>query len=112
MKISKNTSRKEQSYLNLDENNEIKEVKGIEYTILLQSKEEHENIQNTIIDAILQEIEVYETTSQLGKLEHHCNQVFLNHETVIVLTTNDENKFDVLEKIVKEIMLKNKKFLH
>ncbi len=110
-KVSKIVSNEKHSLV-LDENNEIKEVKFLEYNVLLQKPEEYENIEHIIVGDVLQGIEVCESFPEFEKLMWRCNTLPTAHDFVITFTTNDENKFDSLERIIKEIMIKNKEFLH
>ncbi len=112
MRITKRTSRENETDLVLDKDSNIKEVKALEYIVSTQNLEEYENIKHIIADAVLQEIEVYQSASNFDRLEWIHDRVFASRDFVIILITSDESKFDSLEGIIKKIVTKNKKFLH
>ena len=95
----------------LDENNNIKEIIPQNYIIAINDKYEYENIECNIFEALENNIHVYQYIANAFKLEIDCKKILAYHDQIILFSTNDENKYEILESIIKNIMLKNKKTL-
>ena len=89
----------------INKNEEMEEVKLLEYVISLESKEEYENgVELLIKKLLLNKIRVYQYISNLHTLQYDCNKIFSTNDLIIVIMTHDENKFDFLQNTIKQFM--------
>ena len=98
--------------LSLDENEKIIEIKFVIYSIQLKNQEEYNESLSIIEKAIDIGVDVFQYTSNAFRLEHECNKILSSRDLIIVIQTNDENKFELLENLIKWFMIKNKEYLH
>lgn len=95
--------------LRLDKDAEFVKVDGRSYVIHVEDDNEYERLQHHIQVAIEKDIEVYETSSIFRKLEICDSKIVCSSFPVFVFSTNDKDKFDSLDLIIKNIMIANKK---
>ena len=100
------------SSLLLDENEKIIEIEPVIYSIQLKDQEEYNESLSVIEKALDLGIDVFQYPSNAFRLNHKCNKTLLSHDLVIVIETNDESKFELLENLIKWFMIKNKEYLH
>ena len=96
----------------LDENDELKEVNTLEYDIIFQNEEEYESIKDVIFESYTQGIEVYQIVSNFDRLIIDSNKMIAIHDVILILTTNDETKFEELKIIVTNIANRHSDTLH
>jgi hypothetical protein len=90
--------------IELDENDEFKELKCRQYQIMIESKKEHELIEFDLKNALIEGIEVYQYTLNASRLELFESKVFTVNVLVTILSTTDTTKFDILDEYVKNMM--------
>lgn len=95
--------------LRLDKDAEFIKVDGRSYVIHVEGGDEYERLQHHIRVAIEKDIEIYETSSIFRKLEICDSKIVCSSFPVFIFSTNDEDKFDSLDLIIKNIMIANKK---
>jgi len=93
----------------INKNEEMEEVKLLEYVISLESKEEYENgVDLLITKLLLNKIKVYRYISNSHTLQYDCNKIFSTNDMVIIVVTDDKNKFDFLQNTIKQFMISHK----
>ena len=95
--------------LTIDESEEIKEIVPLTYVISVEHKEEYDNgIDLLITRLLLHNIKVYHYMSSTQTLEYSCNKILASNNSIIYITTYNEDKFKLLENIIKEFMIDHK----
>lgn len=79
------------------------------YLVHIENSNEYERLQHYIRVALEKEIEVYETTSSFRKLEICDSKILCSSNPIILFLTTDEDKFDSLDFVIKNIMIANNK---
>lgn len=93
--------------VNKDE--KIEEVLPLEYVISIESKNKYDNQTELLITKLLLNgIKVYQYTSSSHTLEFDCNKILSSNDSIIVIVTYDESKFEMLQNTIKEFMITHK----
>lgn len=95
--------------LRLDKDAEFIKVDGRSYVIHVEGGDEYERLQHHIKVAIEKDIEVYVTSSIFRKLEMCDSKIVSSSFPVFAFSTNDKDKFDSLDLVIKNIMIANNK---
>lgn len=95
--------------LKLNDEGEFVKLNGKSYAVHLETEKEYEMIQHHIYVALEKDIEVYEATGNFRRLEIWGRKVISSNVPIILFSTNDEDKFDSLDLVIKTIMIANKK---
>lgn len=103
--------RTEEKYdeLKLDDDEEFVKLDGRSYIVHVEDGDEYEKLQYDIQIAIEKDIEVYETSSIFRKLEICDSKIVCSSFPVFVFSTNDKDKFDSLDIVIKKIMIADSK---
>lgn len=107
MKIFKIEEKRDE--LGLSEDTEFVRLDERGYVIHIEDDSEYEKLQHYIQIAIEKGIEVYEANSIFRKLEICDSQIVYSSLPVFMFSTNDKDKFDSLDFMIKNIMIANKK---
>ena len=107
MKIFKTEEKYDE--LRLDKDAEFVKVDGRSYVIHVEDDNEYERLQHHVQVAIEKDIEVYETSSIFRKLEICDSKIVCSSFPVFVFSTNDKDKFDSLDLVIKNIIMANNK---
>lgn len=107
MKIFKTEEKYDE--LRLDKNAEFVKLDGRSYVVHVEDGNEYEKLQHYIQVAIEKDIEVYETSSIFRKLEICDSKIVCSSFPVFIFSTNDKDKFDSLDLVIKNIMISDKK---
>ncbi len=94
--------------LRLDKDAEFVKLEGRSYVVHIEDNNEYEQLQHQIQVAIEKNIEVYETSSIFRKLEICDSKIVCSSWPVFIFSTNNEDKFDSLDLVIKNIMMANK----
>lgn len=94
--------------LRLDKDAEFVKLDGRSYVVHIEDNNEYEQLQHQIQVAIEKNIEVYETSSIFRKLEICDSKIVCSSWPVFIFSTNNEDKFDSLDLVIKNIMMANK----
>lgn len=79
------------------------------YLVHIENSNEYEKLQHYIRVALEKGIEVYETNSIFRKLEICNSKILCSTNPIMLFMTNDKDKFDSLDFVIKNIMLANNK---
>jgi len=103
--------RTEEKYdeLRLDKDAEFVKIDGRSYIVHVEDSNEYEKLQCHIQVAIEKDIEVYETSSVFRKLEICDSKIVCSSFPVFMFSTNDKDKFDSLDLVIKNIMMASNK---
>jgi len=95
--------------LKLDKDAEFVKIDGRSYIVHVEYSGEYEKLQRHIQVAIEKDIEVYETSSVFRKLEICDSKIVCSSFPVFMFSTNDKDKFDSLDLVIKNILMINNK---
>lgn len=95
--------------LRLDKDAEFVKLGGRSYVIHVEGGDEYERLQHHIRVAIEKDIEIHETSSTFRKLEICDSKIVCSSFPVFMFSTNDKDKFDSLDLVIKNIMISVKK---
>lgn len=99
------------SSLLVDENENIIEIEPVIYSIQLKNEEEYNKSKSTIEKALNIGVDVFQYTSSAFRLQYDCNRILSSRDIIIVIETNDKNKFESLENLIKGFILNNKEYM-
>lgn len=92
------------SELILDEKGEFVTLNGRYYAVHVENDKEYEFMHHHITVAIDKDIEVYEGSPAFRKLEMCDDKVICSAFPAFIFATNDKDKFDILDQIIKDIL--------
>lgn len=93
--------------LYLDENNEFKELKSLGYELHLTTEEHKKAIRLIdvfIIRALHHGINVYYGYEKANRFSLIEKELVTSTDSIIAFSTSDENKYETLENIVKDLI--------
>ncbi len=95
----------------LGEDGEFTIIYERSYAVHVESCDEYESLQHFIKVAIEKDIEVYDTSCSFRKLEICDSKVIGSSFPVYLFLTNDKDKYDSLDLVIKNIMMANNKII-